>query len=533
MPRDRHPITLHRRPPYNNQTMRNLILILGDQLDRESSVFDDFDPLQDQLWMAEVRAESTHVWSHKARTALFLSAMRHFAEELKAKQWPLTYLKLDEHDFPSLDAALDAMLTSVKLSSAAPERVLLVKPGDFRVRAQLKAVCAAHEIAYAERTDTHFYCSEDDFADWARGRKEFRLEHFYRMLRKRENVLMEGAKPAGGEWNYDSENRGSFSAKGPGLVPVPKRFLPDAITTNVIALVARAFSDHPGALDQFDWPVTPEQARAALDDFIAYRLCAFGNFQDAIWASEPYLYHSKLSAALNLKLITPRAVVDAAAAAYQTGKAPLAAVEGFIRQILGWREYVRGLYWLRMPGYATENALNAQAPLPAFYWTGETDMACMHDAIGQTLKYGYAHHIQRLMVTGLFSLMLGVRPGEIHAWYLAVYVDAVEWVELPNVIGMSQYADGGVMASKPYCASGKYIQRMSNYCAGCKYKPDVATGPDACPFTTLYWDFLAQHKARFGKHPRSALQWRALDRLAPDQLNTIRAQASALRASLS
>jgi deoxyribodipyrimidine photolyase-related protein len=508
--------------------MRNLIVILGDQLDRESSVFDDFDPQQDQLWMAEVRAESTHVWSHKARTVLFLSAMRHFAEALKARNWPLTYLCLGEHDYACLETALAATLASEK-----PARVLLVKPGDFRVREQLKSACAVHHIPYAERTDTHFYCTEEDFGDWARGRKEFRLEHFYRMLRKRENVLMDGTKPAGGEWNYDSENRGSFSAKGPGLVPPPRRFLPDSITTEVLALVACELSDNPGELEHFDWPVTPGEAQAALADFIAYRLCAFGTYQDAIWAGEPYLYHSKLSAALNLKLIAPRTVVAAAQHAYHTGKAPLAAVEGFVRQILGWREYVRGLYWLRMPSYAAENALAALAPLPAFYWTGNTDMACLRDAIGQTLKYGYAHHIQRLMVTGLFSLMLGVRPSEIHAWYLAVYVDAVEWVELPNVIGMSQYADGGVMASKPYCASGKYIQRMSNYCAGCKYQPDVSIGADACPFTTLYWDFLAQHKARFGKHPRSALQWRALDRIAPEQLIAIRAQASALRANLS
>ncbi len=507
--------------------MRNLIIILGDQLDRNSSVFDDFDPTQDHIWMAEVADESTHVWSHKARIALFLSAMRHFADELQQKSYPITYLRLGEHAHASLELALAAALDQFN-----PARVLLTKPGDYRVRENLKAVCAAKNTSYAERTDTHFYCSEEDFQDWARGRKEFRLEHFYRMLRKRENILMVAAKPEGGDWNYDADNRGSFGAQGPGIVPAPKAFPADAISSEVLALVAREFAAHPGDLAQFDWPVTPAQADAALADFAAHRLCAFGKYQDAMWQNEPYLYHSKLSAALNLKLISPHQVVAAAVAEYRAGRAPLAAVEGFVRQILGWREYVRGLYWLRMPGYVSENALNAQLELPAFYWTGDTDMACLKEVIGQTLKYGYAHHIQRLMVTGLFALMFGVRPKAVHEWYLAVYVDAVEWVELPNVLGMSQYADGGIMASKPYCASGKYIQRMSNSCRSCKFKPDLAVGANACPFTTLYWDFLAQHKARFAKHPRAAMQWRSLERLNPEQLVAIRAQASSLRAHL-
>ena len=507
--------------------MRNLIVILGDQLDRNSSVFDDFDAKLDHIWMAEVREESTHVWSHKARTALFLSAMRHFADELKQNGFPVTYLRLGEHAFASLDLALEAMIRG-----GNPARVVLIKPGDYRVREALKAACKGCDTPYAERTDTHFYCTEDDFSEWARGRKDFRLEHFYRMLRKREDILMSDGKPEGGDWNYDTENRGSFGAKGPGLVAPPKPFQPDQITTEVLALVEHEFAGHPGELAHFDWPVTSEQAQAALTDFIAHRLCAFGNYQDAMWLNEPYLYHSKLSAAMNLKLISPHKVVGAAIAAYRAGKAALAAVEGFVRQILGWREYVRGLYWWRMPGYAEENSLHAQLALPAFYWTGDTEMACLKDAIGQTLKYGYAHHIQRLMVTGLFALLLGVRPKAIHEWYLAVYVDAVEWVELPNVLGMSQYADGGVMASKPYCASGKYIQRMSNYCQGCKFKPDLSVGANACPFTTLYWDFLAQHKARFAKHPRAAMQWRSLERLPPEQLLAIRAQASTLRARL-
>jgi deoxyribodipyrimidine photolyase-related protein len=507
--------------------MRNLILILGDQLDRRSAAFDGFDPAQDAVCMAEVAGESTHVWSHKARIALFLSGMRHFRDELRAREWPVHYRVLDAHPEVTLAAALDADLARLR-----PRRLVLVKPGDWRVEQDLRRVVEAAGVDWAEREDRHFYATPADFAGWAKGRKELRMEFFYRWMRQREGVLMDGKAPAGGQWNFDADNRGSFDKRGPGMLPAPRRFLPDATTREVLDLVARRFADHPGSLDAFDWPVTPEDAEAALDDFLRERLALFGTYQDAMWTGEPWLYHARIAAALNLKLLDPRRAVDGAVAAWREGRAPLNAVEGFVRQIIGWREYVRGLYWLRMPAFADDNALGADQPLPAFYWTGDTDMRCLREAIGQTLALGYAHHIQRLMVTGLFSLLLGVRPREIHAWYLAVYVDAVEWVELPNVLGMSQYADGGYMVSKPYCASGKYIQRMGNYCAGCRYKPDRAVGEDACPFTTLYWDFLDRHRARFARHPRTALQWKNLERLPAADLEAIRGQAARLRKDL-
>ena len=342
---------------------------------------------------------------------------------------------------------------------------------------------------------------------------------------------MDNGEPAGGQWNYDADNRGSFGKSGPEKLRSPKRFKPDALTRRVIDLVSKRFQKHPGSLEQFDWPVTKKDARAALRDFITYRLSNFGVYQDAIWTGEPWLYHSRLSVALNLKLLDPRDVIAAAENAYREGSAPLAATEGFIRQILGWREYVRGIYWRFMPEYAQRNALGADQPLPGFYWTGETDMNCLKDALGQTLEYGYAHHIQRLMVTGLFAMMYGVKPEDIHKWYLAVYVDAVEWVELPNTIGMSQFADGGVMASKPYCATGAYIDRMSNACKTCRYKPKVAHGPDACPFTTLYWDFLARHEKLLKKNPRMSMQLRNLGRKDPGELKKIRRQAETLRTS--
>ena len=269
-----------------------------------------------------------------------------------------------------------------------------------------------------------------------------------------------------------------------------------------------------------------------LDDFVNQRLAAFGPFQDAMWQGQTLLYHSGISAALNLKLLNPAEVIAAAVTAYEEHGAPLQSVEGFVRQILGWREFVRGVYWTEMPGYTDSNALQATQPLPGFYWDGNTDMQCLRSVIEQTLATGYAHHIQRLMVTGLFALLLGVRPQEIHAWYLGIYIDAVEWVEAPNTIGMSQYADGGLLASKPYAASGRYIKRMSNYCADCRYAPDRSSGDLACPFTTLYWDFLMRHETRFSSHPRAAMQWRMLQRLDEAQRAEIAARAKQLKDSL-
>jgi deoxyribodipyrimidine photolyase-related protein len=358
------------------------------------------------------------------------------------------------------------------------------------------------------------------------------MEHFYRWMRRRTGLLMDGGEPAGGRWNHDAANRRAFGAEWPGFVAPPRSFAPDATTRTVLELVSRRYPDHPGRLDAFDWPVSRAQALEALDDFVRHRLPAFGRWQDALWTGEPYLHHSRLSAALNLKLLDPREVCAAAEAEYRAGRAGIEAVEGYVRQILGWREFVRGIYWREMPGYLERNALGADRPLPAFYWTGETDLACLRETIGQTLDLGYAHHIQRLMVTGLFALLWGARPREVHEWYLAVYVDAVEWVELPNTLGMSQYADGGLLASKPYVATGKYISRMSNYCAGCRYRPDLAVGEQACPYTTLYWDFLARHRERFVRHPRLGLQVKNLDRLTAGERARITARAADLRRTL-
>ena len=504
------------------KTARHLVIVLGDQLNRDASAFDGFDPAQDMVWMAEVAAESTEPLSSKARTALFLSAMRHFEADLRSEGLRLDYTRLDE-EAPSLHDALAAAIQRHR-----PQALVMTAPGDWRVLQSLRAVAAAEGLPLDLRDDRHFYATVRDFAAHAQGRKQLRMEFFYREMRRRHRVLMDGDEPAGGAWNFDADNRGAFGKAGPQDVPARLHCAPDAITREVVKEVDTRFAHHPGDLANFAWPVTRGQALQALDRFIDQRLPQFGAFQDAMWTDQPWLWHAHLGSSLNLKLLNPREVVAAAEAAYRRGHAPLAAVEGFIRQILGWREYVRGIYWTQMPGYADRNALGAQVPLPAFYWTGETDMNCLRQAIGQTLQHGYAHHIQRLMVTGLYALLLGVDPKAVHGWYLAVYVDAVEWVELPNTLGMSQYADGGLMASKPYAATGQYIARMSNYCQGCRYRPALRTGDDACPFTTLYWDFLARHQDLLARNPRMALQVKNLARIAPDELAAIRTQAAAL-----
>ncbi len=511
-----------------------LVVVLGDQLNRDSAAFRGFDPALDAVWMAEVTGESEHVPSTKMRTALFLSAMRHFRNCCRADGWSVHYTELTAEPTAGTPETLwDAL--GAFLAEHRPHRVQWVQPGDFRVQQGLQQAASAAGVSWEELPDGHFLCPLPVFEAHAKGRKALRLEYFYREMRERHRVLLTpDGQPEGGAWNYDADNRGSFGKEGPALrAPLP-RFAPDATTRSVIKLVNQRFADHYGTVTEadFNWPVTPEQGREALADFIEHRLADFGTYQDAMWTGEPFLYHSLLSTSLNLKLLDPREVIAAAEEAYREGRAPLAAVEGFIRQILGWREYVRGIYWRTMPGYLERNALGATEPLPELFWTGETEMTCLRETVGQTLRYGYAHHIQRLMVTGLFAMLYAVEPKAIHAWYLAVYVDAVEWVELPNVLGMSQYADGGLMASKPYAATGKYLDRMSNYCRHCRFKPALATGQDACPFTTLYWDFLRRHEAQLAKNPRMALQVRNIGRKNPEEWRAISERVAELRRQL-
>ena len=496
-----------------------IALVLGDQLGEGNPALAASDPSRDQVLMIETPGEAAHVRSHKQRIALFLSAMRHHAEGLRASGWSVDYVDLDA-ECASLS---EGLIAAIHRHGAAIVRV--AEPGEWRVLEALQNACHEAGVQLEVLSDPHFYVTKEEFASWAENRKSLVMEHFYRAARKRFGILVEDGNPAGGKWNFDPENRGSFGREGPQDLPDPMRFPPDEITETVLSDVARHFPDHPGQLEEFRWPVTRAQARRALKDFITHRLPRFGEFQDAMWRDEPFLYHSLVSSSLNLKLLDPRECVEAATEAWRKEEAPIEAVEGFVRQILGWREFIRGIYWLKMPDYARGNALDAGRPLPSFYWTGETEMQCLAQAIGQTLDHGYAHHIQRLMITGNFALLAGIEPAAVCDWYLAVYVDAVEWVELPNTLGMALHADGGVVGTKPYAASANYIRRMSNYCDNCGYRADRRTGKDACPFNFLYWDFLARHRDRFRGNRRMTFPMRNLDRLDEKELDGIRSAA--------
>lgn len=505
--------------------LRDRVVVLGDQLDLSSRALRELDPARDEVWMAEVTSESTHVASHKARTVLFLSAMRHFRDELQARGISVRYQELSQApDGQTLGQALQQSLRSHPV-----QRLIWTEPGEFRVAQELYKACNATGTPHQVLPDDSFLISTEDFAAYVGGRNSLRMEFFYREMRRRTGVLMRDGSPIGGQWNFDRENRGSFGQEGPKLVHPPIGFEPDALTLQVIREVEIRFPGNPGKLGHFDWPVNRAQALEALSSFIVGHLAHFGTYQDAMWVGQPYLHHSRLSVVMNLKLLRPIEVIEQVEAAHRAGRVPIASAEGFIRQILGWREYVRGIYHHFMPEYLERNALKATASLPEFFWNAETPMNCLREAIGQTLEYGYAHHIQRLMITGLYCLLLGVDPKEVHRWYLAVYVDAVEWVELPNTLGMSQYADGGIMASKPYIASGKYIQRMSNYCEGCKFRPDVAVGENACPFTTLYWDFIDRHRKVIAGNPRMGAQAKNWDRFTEEKKQGIREQARRLK----
>lgn len=511
----------------SNRPVRRLAIVLGDQLNHDSAAFEDFDREQDAVLMMEVDEEATVVPQHKTRLVLFFSAMRHFRDDLCGRGMTVRYSRLeDDGNRQSLAAEVARHAKILR-----PQALVMAKPGDHRVEQSILATAAGLGIPLEVREDSHFLATPAAFARFAAGRKSLVMETFYRGMRRRHAILMDGDRPLGGRWNYDTENRETFGKQGPGPIRPPRSFAPDATTREVMAMVGRRYPDAPGALAQFDYPVQRQQAKQALDDFIDHRLARFGRYQDAMVTGEPFLYHSRLSSALNLHLLNPREVIEAACKAYEDGRAPLSSVEGFVRQILGWREYVRGIYWLKMPGYAELNALEADLPMPAFMWTGETEMNCIRQSVGQLHEHAYAHHIQRLMVLGLFAMLLGVRPYAVHQWHMSMYVDAIDWVSLPNVLGMSQYGDGGIVGSKPYAASGNYVARMSDYCSGCRYDPRQAQGERACPFTTLYWDFLGRHERKLRGNPRMGFQLRNLDRKGLDERRAIRRQARALQSS--
>lgn len=490
--------------------MRNLILILGDQLDPASSVFDDFDKTVDAVWMAEVDDEASYVNSHKQRLVFFFSSMRHFRDELLEKNYTVHYHELNvDKRRDSGRGFADVLQASVRKLN--PEKLIVAYPGDFRVKRLLQRCAEDQYLELEIREDRHFYCTPQQFAEFADGRKSLLLETFYRKMRKDHDVLItQEGQPEGGEWNFDKDNRETFSKNGPGKITGPHAFRMDNLTESVCDLVEQRFANHPGSLEEFCLPVSRSQANQMLRDFVDRSLPLFGKYEDAMWTDEAFVYHSRLSAALNVKMLDAKACVEKAAEAYHSGNAPINSVEGFIRQILGWREFIRGVYWLHMPAYSKKNFLRHRGDVPSLFWDGETDMKCVSQSMQHVLKHGYAHHIHRLMVLGNLALLLGVHPKKFHDWHMAMYVDAIDWVSLPNALGMSQHGDGGIVGTKPYISTGNYINKMSNFCKACPYDYRKASGENACPFTSLYWDFLDRHESQFEDNNRMALQLKNL-----------------------
>lgn len=515
-----------RRKSTRMKAVRGLRLILGDQLQHDSPLFSHFDPEADRIVMIEAPAEAAHVRSHKARIALFLSAMRHFASELRAREMPLEYVLLDDPryaDEPTLAGRLGRLLNEHR-----PQQLVVVEPGDWRLHQQIRALCTQHEMAPpVVLPDTHFMCSRAEFAEWARRNREPQMEYFYRWMRRRHRVLLDAnGEPEGVNWNYDDDNRSPYPKTGPGEITPPERFPPDLLTREVFDLVERHFSQHPGSLEHFNWPVTRSQAQRALARFVERRLANYGPFQEAMWTDTPFGWHSLLSSSLNLKLLDPREAIAAAEQAFHQRRLPLPSVEGFVRHILGWREFLRGMYWKFMPQLAKGNYFGGRRKLPAWYWTGDTSMACMRETVGQALAHGYAHHVQRLMVTGQFGLLAETEPAQLCDWYRSMFVDAVDWVTLPNTAGMTLFADGGKFTAKPPIASGLAIKRQSNYCEQCRYKPEERVGEQACPVTVLYWNFLDRNYTKMCYKPRMQDLTVGLRRFTDEQIAEIRAQAA-------
>ena len=501
--------------------MVRLVLVLGDQLTPDIAALKAADKAQDVVVMAEVMGEGASVPHHPQKIALILAAMRKFAAALQAEGWRVAYTRLD-------DAANSQTIGGELLRRAAevgaPE-MLATKPGEWRVLRDLEVL----PLRVTVLPDDRFICSEAEFALWAEGRKQLRMEWFYRDMRRKTGLMMEGDKPAGGQWNFDHDNR--KAAKSDFLRPRPRDAAPDAMVEEVLAMVEARFT-HFGRLRPFRWATDRAGALGVLAEFVAERLPRFGDEQDAMLEGEAFLSHALISPYINIGLLSPLEVCKAVEAAWQAGRVPIAAAEGFIRQIIGWREYVRGIWALTGPDYLTRNDLQHSRALPPVYWGGKTRMACMAAAVGQTRDLAYAHHIQRLMVTGNFALLAGVDPAAVHEWYLSVYIDAFEWVEAPNTLGMSQFADGGMLGSKPYVSSGAYIDRMSDHCGGCHYKVKEKTGPGACPFNLLYWHFLTRHREAFAKNPRMGQMYRVWDGMAETHRERVLRDADGVLARL-
>ena len=498
-------------------------LILGDQLNAAHSWFKTVDAQVVHVFM-EVRQETDYVLHHAQKILAIFAAMRDFARHLRAAGHRVRYIALDD---PSNRQSIRDNLAALARHYHA-DRFEWQSPDEWRLDQQLRQWAGQQSLATAEFDTEHFLTARDELATVFAGRKQWLMEHFYRHMRRRHGLLIDTqGQPEGGQWNFDRDNRKPW----PGTPAEPPDARPShdhrALWDMLQRCDVKSFGE-PHA-DSVRWPMNREEALVCLDAFIATALPCFGDFEDAMNSTHHRLFHSLLSFAINVKMLHPLEVVRRAEAAYHAGTAPLSAAEGFIRQIIGWREYVRGIYWSQMPGYEERNVLEHRLPLPHWFWSADTRMRCVQNAIGQSLQTAHAHHIQRLMVIGNFSLLAGLDPKALHGWYLGIYIDAFEWVELPNTLGMSQWADGGVIATKPYVSSAAYIKRMSNYCQGCAYDYKQKLGEQACPFNALYWDFFMRHEPRFGTNTRLNMVYRQLEKMGEGQREALRGQAEGIR----
>lgn len=482
-------------------------LILGDQLNPLHSWFDTVEPDHVTYYFIEAKEELEYAPHHRQKMVGFLAAMRRFAAQLRSHGHRVCYVDLS-HTVQDLPSFLAKEKTEGRVRTWE-----IQEPDEYRIDQLLKSV--VDKVVSSE----HFLTERSQVAKHFEGKKTYLMESFYRQMRKSHGILMDMDQPCGGQWNYDADNRQSWPK---GHQPPPTAFFSHDVRDIDEALDAAGIPRWgESQAEHFPWPLCREEALQILEGFIAHRLAYFGPFQDALVEHQPFLYHSLLSFALNTKMLRPLEVIESAEQAYRTGHVPLNSAEGFIRQILGWREFVRGIYWAEMPGYQNLNYFDHQQPMPSWFYTGKTKMRCVSQAIEQSLNHAYAHHIQRLMVTGNLSLLLGLHPDAVDQWYLGIYIDAIEWVEMPNTRGMSQYADGGKLGSKPYVSSGAYLHKMSNHCGSCAYAVKDKTGPNACPFNALYWEFHHRHRPLLEKNPRIGMVYRTWDRMEGAHKNAL------------
>ena len=501
--------------------MKTLRLILGDQLNGAHSWFQSMD--KDCTYaMFEMRQETDYVRHHIQKVTGFFASMRAFAYALEKAGHNVIYLRINDKENTQL---LRTNIESL-IESGGYEKFEYMYPDEYRLDRQLKEICEALVIQTEAFDTEHFYTTRDELKNFFKGKKQFLMESFYRYMRKKHQVLMEGDQPEGGKWNYDASNRKKWTGKP----EIPRALIFQNDVAEVLEDIEESGIKTIGKKygDTFPYPITRSQGMEQLDYFCDYLLPHFGDFQDALHTREAYLFHSRLSFAMNTKIISPQIVVDKVIGHYRENSdtIDISQVEGFVRQIIGWREYMRGIYWKEMPSYALKNALKNSRPLPKFYWTGETNMKCLESAIQNSIDNAYAHHIQRLMITGNFALLAQVDPDEVDLWYLGIYIDAIEWVEITNTRGMSQYADGGIIATKPYISSAAYINRMGNYCQNCSYDHKKRLGKDACPFNSLYWNFLYDKREQLQNNPRMGLMYNLIDKIPEDEMDGLRRRAT-------